>query len=222
MPDLTGGTTRDKFSELVKAYNKFEDQFGVNYCFASIEVKGGGDIDNIGVPVMWSESDSAFIEFAANSDWAASTAYSAGDVVKPTTQDGYEYVCITAGTSNDIEGEPTFVAIPGATTTETDGVVWLCRPAYSGNGVDSPLPNGAHLAVIVGPAEGRGFNYEDTTLSSTAVYMTSIYRGPAALAKDGFEWGTTVEADQDEFYTALQKQGITIVESGTTVDPTFV
>lgn len=222
MPDLTGGTTRDKFSELVKAYNKFEDQFGVNYCFATVSVEGSGDIDNIGVPVMWSESDSAFIEFAANSDWAASTVTSLGDVVKPTTQNGYEYVCITAGTTNDTEGEPTWPTTPGATVTETDGVVWLCRPAYSGNSIDSPLPDGAHIAVICGPAEGRGFNYADTTLSSTAVNMTVIYRGPAALSKSGFEWGSTVAADQAEFYSALERQGIALVTAGTTVDPTFV
>lgn len=220
MPDLTGGTTRDKFSELVKAYNKFEDQFGVNYCFATVSVEGSGDIDNIGVPVMWSEDDSAFIEFSANADWAASTAYSVGDVVKPTTQDGYEYVCVTAGTSHT--AEPTFVAVPGATTTETTSVVWLCREAYSGNGIDSPLPNGAHIAVICGPAEGRGFNYEDTTLSSTAVNMTVIYRGPGALSKSGFEWGSTVAADQAEFYKQLEKQGLALVTAGTTVTPTFV
>lgn len=220
MPTLTGGTTRDRFSELVKAYNKFEDQFGVNYCFATIEVEGSGDIDNIGVPVMWSESDGAFIEFAANDDWEASTAYTLGDIVKPTTQNGYEYVALNSDTS--AATEPTWPTTPGATVTETGDQQWLCRPAYSGNGIDSPLPNGANLAVICGAAEGSGFNYSDTTLSSTAVNMTAIYRGPAALAKDGFEWGSIAADDQNEFYTAIEKQGIALVESGTTAAPTFV
>lgn len=222
MPDVTNGSTRTRLSDLVKGYNKFEDECGINYCFATVSVEGSGDVDNIGIPLMWSEDDSAFIEFSPNADWAASTVYAVGDVVKAATQDGFEYVCYTAGTSNDTEGEPTFIAIPGQLTTETDGVVWQCRPAYSGDGVNSPLPNGAHLCVTVGAAEGRGFNVEDTTLSSTAVDMTVLYRGPATVVEDGFTWGSIVAADQDEFYKAFERQGVSVMESGTTVDPTFV
>lgn len=56
--------------------------------------------------------------------WAASTAYSFGDLVMPTTANGYRYRCTTAGTSNDTEGEPTWDTVLGGTTTETDGVEW--------------------------------------------------------------------------------------------------
>lgn len=218
----TVGTGRKMLSELVKGVSTFGEESAVNYVYATVDVEGSGDVDNIGVPLMWSESDSAFIEFAPNDDWEAATAYALNDVVKPTTQNGYEYVCITAGTSNDTEGEPTWPTTPGATVTETDGVVWLCRNAYVGNGNDSPLPNGAHICVTVGAAEGVGFNQADTTLSSTAVDMTVIYRGEAAVAKDGFEWGSIAAADQNEFYKALEKQGIKVVDSLTTVDPSFV
>lgn len=220
MPDVA--STRKQLSDLVKGVSQIGGDLGINYNYAMVDVKGSGDIDNIGVPLMWSESDSAFIEFAVNPDWAAGAVKNLGDVVKPTTQNGYEYVCITAGTTNDAEGEPTWPTTPGATVTEIDGVVWLCRNAYAGNGNDSTLPNKAHICVTCGAKEGVGFNQADTTLSSTAVKMAVVFRGEGALAEDGFEWGSIAAADQNEFYAQLEKQGLALVESGTTVDPTFV
>jgi len=220
MPDVTNGSTRTRLSDLVKGYNQFEDESGVNYCFATVGVEGSGDVDNIGIPLMYSESDGAFIEFAVNADWEATTAYTAGDVVKPTAQNGYEYVATNSDTSHSTE--PTWPTIPGATVTETGDQAWICRAAYSGNGMDSPLPNSAHLCVTVGAAEGRGFNQTDTTLSATAADMTVLYRGPATVVEDGFVWGSIATVDQDEFYKAFEKQGISVMESGTTVAPTFV
>lgn len=58
--------------------------------------------------------------------WAASTAYSLGDVVRPTTRNGYNYECTTAGTSG--ASEPTWPTTPG--NTVNDGTaVWTCRTA---------------------------------------------------------------------------------------------
>ncbi len=50
--------------------------------------------------------------------WAATTAYSIGDSVAPTTPDGYRYYCITAGTSGG--SEPTW---PTIGNTVADGTV---------------------------------------------------------------------------------------------------
>ena len=218
---VTGGTTRTRLSDVLKGVNAFENDAYVNFCVASAAVKAASDtaIDNIGIPLKWNSTTSAYNIFTANADWAASTAYTVGDVVKPATQDGYEYVCITAGTSNNTEGEPTFKAVPGATTTETDGVVWLCREAYSG--LTGSLPDGSEIAVLIGAKEGAGVNTTDTTIGTTAVSMPMLYRGPAAVVEDGFTWGSVAEADQDEFYAALEKKGITVITSGTTVAPTF-
>lgn len=223
MPDVTGGSTRTRESDLIKGYNSFENEAGVNYCFATVDVKAASetDIDNIGIPLKWSAANSAFYVFTENVDWAANTAKSLGDVVKPTTQNGYEYVCITAGTTNDTEGEPTWPTTIGATVTETDGVVWLCRRAYMGDSGPAATA-GSEICVTVGAAEGKGFNQADTTLDTTAVSMTVMYRGPSTVVEDGFTWGSVVEADQDEFYAAFERKGISVMESGTTVDPTFV
>jgi hypothetical protein len=215
----TVSETRKQLSDLVKGVSMINGDAGVNYNYASVDVKGSGDIENIGVPLIWSESDSAFVEFTPNADWTASAFVSVGDVVKPTTQNGYEYVCITAGTTGS--SEPSFATVPGATTTDNTAT-WLCRNAYAGNGNDSPLPNKAVICVTCGSKEGAGVNSADTTLSSTATEMTVVFRGEAALAKSGFEWGSIATADQNEFYAQLEKQGIALVDSGTTVDPAFV
>ena len=56
--------------------------------------------------------------------WAASTSYSVGDAVVPTTANGYWYECTTAGTSDSTE--PTWSTTPGDTITD-GSVVWTCR-----------------------------------------------------------------------------------------------
>lgn len=218
MPDV--GVTRKFLTSLLKGVGKFGSDAGINYNYATVDVKGSGDVENIGLPLMWSESDSAFIEFVPNADWAASTTYTLLDVVKPITQNGYEYVCVLAGDSD--AGEPTWPTVPGMTETETAGVVWLCRNAYAGNGNDSPLPTKAHICVTTGTYAWDGENQTDTTLSSTAVKMRVIYRGEGAVVKEGFEWGDIVAADQAEFYAQLEKQGLAVIESATTVDPSMV
>jgi hypothetical protein len=52
--------------------------------------------------------------------------------------------------------------------------------------------------------------------------MTVIYRGPAALASDGFEWGSIAAVDQLEYKKALERQGLAITTSATAVVPTYV
>lgn len=53
------------------------------------------------------------------SDWEADTAYSVGDYIKPTTLNGFYYICTTAGTSGSTE--PTWNETDGGTTS--DGTV---------------------------------------------------------------------------------------------------
>jgi len=56
--------------------------------------------------------------------WVASTAYALGDIVIPTTNNGFWYECTTAGTSG--ASEPTWPTTEGQTVTDGTAV-WTCR-----------------------------------------------------------------------------------------------
>lgn len=60
--------------------------------------------------------------------WSASTAYSVGDFIIPTTPNGYRYRCTNAGTSGT--AEPSWGTTIGGTTLDDvstgDSVIWTC------------------------------------------------------------------------------------------------
>jgi hypothetical protein len=55
--------------------------------------------------------------------WQASTSYSVGNIVKPSTPNGFFYKCTTAGTSGTIE--PSWSTTKGQTVND-GSVVWTC------------------------------------------------------------------------------------------------
>lgn len=55
-------------------------------------------------------------------EWEAGEDYSVGDTVEPTVQNGFRYVCTTAGTSGS--GEPTWPTSGIGSTVNDNGVVW--------------------------------------------------------------------------------------------------
>lgn len=62
--------------------------------------------------------------FTAISAWAASTAYSLGNHVKPASDNGFIYECVGAGTSGG--SEPSFGTTEGADTADNTAT-WRCR-----------------------------------------------------------------------------------------------
>jgi hypothetical protein len=59
--------------------------------------------------------------------WKPATAYAVGDIVHPTTLNGYYYKCSVAGTSNATYAlEPTWGTTVGGNTTETITIYWVC------------------------------------------------------------------------------------------------
>ncbi|MCD6418865.1 hypothetical protein J7M00_08805, partial [bacterium] len=66
------------------------------------------------------------------SAWSASTAYSEGDYIRPTSANGYSYECTVAGTSGS--SEPTWPTTLGETVT--DGTVtWECVSMRGNNNI---------------------------------------------------------------------------------------
>ncbi len=212
-------TARKFLSDLLKAADTFSEESAIRFNFATVGVEGTGSIDNIGIPLLWNSGLAAFEVLAAPADWVTATVYAIGDIRKPTTRDGNEYVCIIAGTS--AASEPTWVTFAGGETAETAGPTWIARPAYSGLDDTSTLSNKSRIAVTVGSLFGVAFNKKDTALSATPVNFTVLYRGDAALITEGFIWGSVAAADQAEFLTALEAYRITTASNATVVTPLF-
>jgi len=113
-----GQSRKDKLIELI----------GYTGCDARI------DSDNhISIFMTYARAWQADFNYYANeivkptlpSDWVANTAYTVGQRVKPTSQNGYWYVCSTAGTSHATT-EPTWPTLDGETVTDGTAV-WTCR-----------------------------------------------------------------------------------------------
>jgi hypothetical protein len=210
---------RKYLTDLLKGTNRFAEEDAVRFNYANVGVEGTGSVDNIGIPLLWSETTSSFEVFAANADWVATTAYALGDIVKPTAQDGMEYVCSVAGTTGATE--PTWATTAGAETVDATAT-FTARKAYAIDAAGTtPLLNKSRIAVTVGSYFGVGFNKKDTALSATPVDMTVIFRGEAALINNGFVWGSVAAADQAEFLSALEDFSITIVDNAEVVTPTL-
>lgn len=91
---------------------------------------------NLSVPYLLHDITSDTIAIAPPQNtpaWTASTAYSLGNVVvpfvtSPSVQNGFSYICISAGTSGG--GQPAWVTTFGATITD-GSVVWTPTPPYA-------------------------------------------------------------------------------------------
>lgn len=219
MPTVSNATKRKYLSEVLAGYDKMQDEFAVNRCWVTIDAEGSGDVEPFGTLMEWSNSDSAFKPLDDRTEWAADTATSVGDIVIPTTWDGFEYVAVAVtGDTQTGATEPTWVTTDGANTTD-DAVTWKARIPF-GRDVTSPLPNQASICVTVGDYAGKGCDHGDVTLSSTSVNMTGLFRD-AAVKSSGLEVGSLDTNLIQAFKDALESNGISIVESLTDVTPTF-
>lgn len=104
-----------------------------------------GSVDSVGMPNFLFIGDT----------WQASTAYSVGDYIIPTTTNGYRYECTTAGTSSGTE--PTWPTTED--NTVNDGTaVWTCRSL----GVSLIAPPDVKIAFAAGFSTDGAVDYVET------------------------------------------------------------
>lgn len=136
---------------------------------------------------------------ATASTWAASTAYAVGDVVFPTSSNGFVYECVTAGTSGS--SEPTWPTTLGQQVT--DGTVtWearqvpgrcLKRPLYfalftaapSDSGGGTEVSGGSYARVQYDPSDS---NWSAPSGGNGQTQNSNAITFPTATA----DWGTVV------------------------------
>lgn len=155
-------------------------EFPIGYspkCFQRFELyasrlfmddEGNGD----DVRVRWLKKHTIY-----STIWVANTAYVLGDIVVPTSgkENGYSYICTTAGTSHAAT-EPTWPTTIGGTVSDGTAV-WTCQ-----NGCTIPTE---HEEIIILGATG----YLAMSASAYAVDKASI--GGRYATYNFRQWGQT-------------------------------
>lgn len=139
---------------------------------------------------------SVTLSYVAANSWATSrantTAYVAGQVVRPATGNGYLYKCITAGTSGG--SVPTYPTTYGGTVTD-GSVVWEC------------IAQGGVVLDAVDPSWGSS--------TITARYAVIYDASPATDATRPLiaylDFGTDVSSTSAAFTITFDANGIAFV-----------
>ncbi|MEA3432061.1 MAG: hypothetical protein U9R01_05215 [candidate division WOR-3 bacterium] len=131
-----------------------------------------------------------------STEWAASTAYSLGDYVRPTTANGYVYKCTTAGTSG--AAEPTWPTTIGQTVTD-GSVVWTCdrREGHTYYRGQTATPANITSYTSTAPLVIDTTNYTAASKSKAAVLQTKVDT-TANGAVEGVQTAETLTFQWDE------------------------
>jgi len=219
MPTITDSTQRTTLGDLVKGYDNYGDEVFSDHQISAETVVLSGSTAPIGTILKY--NGTKFAPIAETTDWAADTVTAVGDVVVPTTNNGYEYVCTAIATDGKTHGttEPTWPTTIGVTVVD-DAVTWTCRLPFIDRG-NSSLPNKDLICISVG--NGRGIGCDDGDMAAVAsTTMTVLYRGPATIIDDYVEWGTIPAADQAEIKSAFERRGIHFEDKATAVTPNYI
>lgn len=150
------------------------------------------------------EPTTAYEGIDANA-WAASTAYSLGAAVRPTTRNNYVYEVTTAGTS--AATEPTWPTTAGNTVTDNT-VTWTCRVNYA-------LAKQTMADTDYTVANGDGTGNTPRKVTMAAKTGASVFRTGTADHVGLFKPGSATAAPELFEVTTATAQSLT---SGNTVN----
>jgi len=110
-------------------------------------------------------------------NWSSIRAYSVGDRVQPTSNNGHYYTCIQSGNSSPFE--PTWLVASGTTTEDTKNkTTWQPRFAYKHNDIVVPtiLNDRFYVCTVAGTSGASEPNWSTTsgiaTTDNGVVWMT--------------------------------------------------
>lgn len=138
------------------------------------------------------------------------TTYSVGDLVQPSTESGYYYICTKAGTAT---GEPTWTQIQGDTSDAGGGTEFTCVGSYGGKpGLALPMPVYLDTYVVLNAYKTSDlYNCDPTTPNSwnalnfiSADSFTSYTRAIARYNNYIIAYG---ETDSELFYNNANTTG---------------
>lgn len=103
-------------------------------------------------------------------EWAAGTAYAVGDTVEPTVQNGYRYVCTTAGTSGS--SEPSWPTSGIGSIVNDNGVVWeLTAETHEPSEITLALTEGGLDTNTPGAALSLGATIDSGNANAVEVWI---------------------------------------------------
>jgi len=156
------------------------------------------------------------------SAWVASTAYSAGDEVEPTTANGFVYVCTTAGTSD--ASEPTWPTTVGDTVTDGT-VVWTCHGRWFGISGDVSSDFSANDVITVYGSTGNDGDYTlysvtyDSGTTTTRLEVKSAVTDTTAdgsIGVNGLNSGVKITIEGYDQYGDSVSETLTMSSTGLT------
>jgi hypothetical protein len=182
LASYTVGTTRDTaqfLSDVVTA--------GVG-----VEATGGGSTGyTTGGLTLASKTITYTAANSFSNQRANSTAYAAGDVVRPATGNGFVYQATTAGTTGG--SVPTYPTVVGQTVVD-GGVTWTC----AGTGV--LVMDAADPSITTGNPGTFTASYllffKDTGTASTSPVISYWDLGGAQVATNGGAWTPQLDAGE--------------------------
>jgi len=132
-------------------------------------------------------------------DWAPTTAYVFGDIVKPTTPDGHAFEAQGDGTSSGVEPVWAGIETPGGGGTIVDGgVTWLDL------GINPPLSE----------TQDRGFVTPVSTWTLSTGYLLGDFVIPTVV--NGHVYEATVAGTSDVTEPVFPTDGSTVVDGTVT------